>query len=75
MSCTAVRKTTTNSSRRLKLQLAVKMNGELQVDQAQRATERLLRGGIENWTNNAIGVPYMRIVGIQALCHAVRRSE
>jgi len=46
------------------------MNGELQVNQAQRATERLLREGIENWTNNAIGVPYMRIVGIQALCRA-----
>jgi len=32
------------------------MNGELQVNQAQRVTGRLSREGIENRPNNAIGV-------------------
>jgi len=32
------------------------MNGELQVNQAQRVTELLSREGIEKWSNNAIDV-------------------
>jgi len=32
------------------------MNGELQVNQAQRVIERLSREGIENRTNNATDV-------------------
>ena len=39
LSCTALRKTTINSSRRWKLELAVKMNGELQQNQAHSATD------------------------------------